>query len=150
MIYAQVTNDTVTTVAGRLPNGARRLDNGNWVLGLPDASTALQQACGWFEAVETARPADTATDTHTRSVELVSGVATVVWTQVPKTLEQIEFDRVSTERSTMQAQARTAHNNNVTYIALASPTNAQVAAQVKDLTRQMNAIIKLVVANDLI
>lgn len=150
MMYAQVVNGTVETVSKSLPNGARRLDNQQWVIGLPDASTALQEACGWFQVVDTARPADTATDTYVRSVEVVGGVPTVVWTATPKSAEQIEADRVSTQDATLRSQARTAHTNNQTYIALASPSNAQIAAQVKALTRQVNALIELVVARDLI
>ena len=33
---------------------------------------------------------------------------------------------------------------NVTYLAIASPSNAQVAAQVRALTRQTNALMRLV------
>lgn len=33
--------------------------------------------------------------------------------------------------------------NNTTFLAVASPTNAQVTAQVRALTRQTNAIMKL-------
>ena len=33
---------------------------------------------------------------------------------------------------------------NVTYLAIASPTNAQVATQVRALTRQTNALMRLV------
>lgn len=150
MSYAQVTNDTITTVSGRLPNAARRLDNGAWVMFGPNADAAVWATTGWFEVVDVARPDDTATDTHTRSVELVGGVPTAVWTQVPKSAEQLEADRVASEDTTLRDQARNAYTNNRTYIGLASPTNAQVAAQVKDLTRQVNALIKLIVARDLI
>jgi hypothetical protein len=89
MTFAQVTNDTITTI-GRLPSAARRLDNGNWVLGLPDASVELQEACGWFPLVTVDRPADTETTTFDRTVELVAGLPTVVWTERPKT--QAELD----------------------------------------------------------
>ncbi len=46
--------------------------------------------------------------------------------------------------ATLQAQAVQAIADNITYIAIASPSNAQVAAQVKALTRQVDAIIRVV------
>lgn len=48
--------------------------------------------------------------------------------------------------ATIRAQAQTALTSNATYIAIASPTNAQVAAQVKALTRQMDGVIRLLLA----
>lgn len=41
------------------------------------------------------------------------------------------------------ARAQTAYSNNLDYLAINSPTNAQVAAQVAALTRQMNGVIRL-------
>ena len=46
-------------------------------------------------------------------------------------------------RQTIEASARSALTANRTYVALASPTNAQNAAQVKALTRQINGVIRL-------
>lgn len=46
--------------------------------------------------------------------------------------------------STLKQQASQAWSSNKDYLALATPTNAQVAAQVKALTRQMNGVIRLV------
>lgn len=46
-------------------------------------------------------------------------------------------------RATLQQQAQAALAANRTFVAIASPTNAQVAAQVKALTRQNNGIIRL-------
>ena len=49
-------------------------------------------------------------------------------------------------RGTIVQQAQGALASNAAYIALASPTNAQVAAQVKALTRQNNKIIRLLLS----
>lgn len=43
----------------------------------------------------------------------------------------------------LRDKATTALATNVTYLAIASPTNAQVAAQVKVLTRECSALIRL-------
>jgi hypothetical protein len=80
-MYAQITANTITAESAQVPQSARRLDTGQWVLGLRDASVATQQACGWFAVNDVARPADTDTTTHDRSVELVAGAPTVVWTE---------------------------------------------------------------------
>lgn len=90
-MYAYVTDGTVQA-EGTLPRSARRLDTGQWVLGLHDATIALQQACGWYQATDTARPADTATTTYDRSVELVDGTPTVVWTERPKTQSELDAE----------------------------------------------------------
>lgn len=44
---------------------------------------------------------------------------------------------------TLQSRAVTALANNSTFLAIASPTPAQVLAQTKALTRQTNGIIRL-------
>ena len=87
-IYAQVTANTITATQGRVPVAARRLDTSQWVLGLRDADTTLQEACGWFAVADVTRPADTATERYVRSIDLVGGVATMVWTAVAKTVEE--------------------------------------------------------------
>ena len=46
-------------------------------------------------------------------------------------------------RDTIEEQAGAALDANTAYLAIATPTNAQVAAQVKALTRQNNKIIRL-------
>lgn len=46
---------------------------------------------------------------------------------------------------TIKDRAATALTNNVTFLALGSPSNAQVVAQVKALTRQVNGLIRLTI-----
>lgn len=44
---------------------------------------------------------------------------------------------------TIRTQATQALTDNKTYVAIASPSNAQVAAQVKALSRQVNGLLRL-------
>lgn len=141
-MYALVVANAIQSVGG-LPASARRLDTQEWVMGLADADPTFQQACGYYPVTDTARPSDTATDTFDRSVQLVAGVPTVVWTQRPMTAPELANVTANTNRTTIQTQAATALANNRTYLALASPTNAQTLAQVKALTRQNNGLIRL-------
>lgn len=59
---------------------------------------------------------------------------------------QAALDRAASERAneaTIQQRATGALATNATFLAIASPTNAQIAAQVKALTRQNNGLIRL-------
>lgn len=59
---------------------------------------------------------------------------------------QAELDKAAAERAnetTIRTQADQALATNATFLGIASPTNAQVAAQVKALTRQSNGLIRL-------
>lgn len=51
-------------------------------------------------------------------------------------------DTQNPDFATMRDNAVSAFNSNTTYLAIASPSNAQVAAQVRTLTQQNNQIIK--------
>lgn len=46
-------------------------------------------------------------------------------------------------RKALLDKAQTAITNNVTYLGVASPTTAQNTAQIKALTRQVNALLRL-------
>lgn len=52
-------------------------------------------------------------------------------------------DITVTNRDTLTSKATAALAANVTFLAIASPSTAQVTAQVKALTRQVDALIKL-------
>lgn len=90
MVFALVKDNSISAI-GRIPDSARRLDNGRWVLGLRDAAEEFQKSCGWFVITETQRPEDTETATYDRSVELVNGTPTVVWVQREKTQTEQEL-----------------------------------------------------------
>jgi hypothetical protein len=62
-------------------------------------------------------------------------------------------DTRTINRDAILAQARIAYANNATYLALiaaGTATNADHIAQVPKLTRQMQAVIRLLVASDLL
>ena len=50
---------------------------------------------------------------------------------------------IETNKRSLESKANTALTSNTTYLALASPTTAQNTAQIKSLTRQNNAVIRL-------
>lgn len=89
MSYALVKDSAIQKVVARPPDGAQRLDNQMWVLGLPTADVALQQACGYYVVDGTAvKPADTEISTFDSTVALVVGVPKVVWIERPWTAEE--------------------------------------------------------------
>ena len=150
MTYALVTNSTIQAVQGRPPTSARRLDSGNWVLGLRTAPAALQQACGWWEITDTPRPDDTATTTHDRTVELVAGVPTVVWTERDKTQAELDAEAKATREQQIRGSVADYLSATDTFLAITSPTQAQVLAQVRRNAQALQGIAKLLVRSDLL
>ena len=86
-------------------------------------------------------PVITQTNTN-ETIDARTGVRTVEQVTVDVTTDVVTID--------LHAKARTALAANATYLALATPTNAQNAAQIKALTRQHNAIIRLLIGADLL
>jgi hypothetical protein len=136
-MYAHITNNTIDTI-GRLPKAADA--NGQWLTLTADNA----HLAGWFEVVDAARPADTDTTTHDRSVELVDGTPTVVWTPRAWTTDEQTARTAKANGTTIRTQAEQAMVGNKTFLALASPTQAQTLAQVKALTKQNQGLIRLV------
>lgn len=143
MTYALVLDGQIQSV-GPLPRGASRLSDRAWLQPLDPADAA---SCGYLEVVDVERPADTAQVTHDRSVELVDGTPTVVWTQRAWTPEELTARTEAANGSTIRTQAETVLTANRTFLGLASPTNAQTLAQVRALTRQMNGLIRLTIGH---
>lgn len=129
-----------------LPPAARRLDTGAWVTPAGGVWSAPEMAaCGLVHVVAVARPADTATTTTDRSVTLLAGVPTEVWTSRPKTQAEVDAATAATNDLDLRSKAATALTNNTAYLGIGSPTNAQAVAQVSALTRQVNALIRLAI-----
>lgn len=105
MSYALVEEGIINAVGG-LPRSARRLDNDDWVMNLREASINLQEDCGYFPIIDTARPSDTATTTFDRTVEMVGVDPTVVWTERNKTVEELSSDNNETNRSDIEIKLR--------------------------------------------
>ena len=62
---------------------------------------------------------------------------------VSETVEEVDIT-AEVEDKTLRDQARTAFENNKTYLA-STPTPSETVAQVDAITRQINGLIKLVV-----
>lgn len=56
---------------------------------------------------------------------------------------QAQAETEMSNETSLRDKARTALTNNATFLAIATPTTAQAITQVKALTRQVNALIKL-------
>lgn len=67
--------------------------------------------------------------------------------EVAATDARIAAETIETNRAALIAKARAAQTTNATFLAINSPTTAQLQAQSKALTRQTNALIKLAVGD---
>jgi hypothetical protein len=61
---------------------------------------------------------------------------------------QAAVDAQASKESTFKTRAAAAVDTNNTYVARASPTNAQTVEQVKELSRQMNAVLRRLTRTD--
>lgn len=107
MTYALVVDGQVQAV-GRLPQSARRLDTGQWVLGLRTAPANLVEACGWLPVADTDRPDHGPDQTSTRNVQLVDGQPVWVWDVQDKTPEQLEAEASFARQQAAEQAARAA------------------------------------------
>mgnify|MGYP000691666206 CR=1 FL=1 len=150
MSYALVTDGILTAV--RNPGRTETKLSDGRPLSPPDTgwSDELAALCGFVPIVEVTRPADTSTKTTDRTVTLVAGVPTVVWVQRDKSADELASDVQGTSRTDLLTKARAAVTANQTFLALATPTNAQVVAQVQRLTRECSALLRLAVGADLL
>ena len=121
-------------------------------IGPPDTgwTPELAALCGFVPVAETPAPTPTATQVHVSTVQLVNGVPTRTWTLRDKSAAELAAETQATNTGTLEGKARQALGVNNTFLAIAAPTNAQTVAQVKALTRQMTALIRLSLRGDLL
>lgn len=147
-MHALIIDGQIVKVGG-LPGSARLLSSGDWLCppgGLIEATQEQRESCGWFDVVDTPRPADTAQNTHDHAgVQLVAGKPTVVWTQRAWTAGELAAQATQTNGITVRDRAAQALVINATFLAKASPTNLETVAHVKALTRQMNGLIRMTI-----
>jgi len=88
---------------------------------------------------------------HARIADIVPLLAAAVTTLDPATGDPVLASRPVVEvtgaatAEALKAQAAAALAGDVTYLALTTPTTAQAVAQVRALTQQVSALIRLVV-----
>lgn len=91
------------------------------------------------------------TVTNTQTVNNPDGSTTVTTTYSDGTISVVWTPAAGSPAANAQTllqRAQQALANNATFLANASPTNAQIATQVKALTRQINGVIRLLAVND--
>ena len=96
-------------------------------------------------AQETPRPAATGTTTHDTGWIVDGDHAAQTWTPRPWTTDEQAARTKAANEATIRDKATTALGTNATFLGLTSPTNAQNAAQIKALTRQVNGLIRLTI-----
>jgi hypothetical protein len=143
--YVHVVDGTI--IAGSettQPRNLIRTADGASVLWSPYITPAELAACGWLAVADTARPADTPTQTTDRFVELVAGQPTVVWHVRNWTPDELTARARDANRDILTAltKAQTALTTNSTFLALGTPTNAQAVTQTRALTRQINGVLR--------
>jgi hypothetical protein len=123
----------------------------------PDPATrtrATELGCGWMPTVP-----DQYASIATAPCVILNGAGTTVVLPEPTTqaavaaalqpildaesAAQAVQTAAAANQETLQSRARAALAANATFLALASPTNAQTLTQVKTLTRECNALIRL-------
>jgi hypothetical protein len=160
-MYALVVDGVIQSTGG-LPASARRLDTQAWVMGLATAGATLQQACGYFEVVEPARPSITTAETFDAdTIELVAGIPTLIYHKRNKTAAELAGDvaavnrMIVTDLTTIQADIAglktflsdvdvqaVLDNPNATALPTAT-LNRALKALVRQERRQANMAIRL-------
>jgi hypothetical protein len=135
-MYALVIEGEIQSV-GRLPTSARRLDDGNWVMGLATASPGLIAACGYFLVLDMHPTYDSATEVLERGDVFLSDPSTpvVAYTIRPKTAEELAAEAFA---STVQTNTETLSNPTSVEARIASIKGFLTDADVQVVLDQAN------------
>jgi hypothetical protein len=130
-IYAIVVDDAIFAVGNR-PKAWRNHT------GLQYATDEQLAAIGILPVVEVERPADTATHTAERSVELVAGVPTVVWTSRAWTPEELAVRTADANNAAMRAEVDQALDG---LRAIINSSGTLTAAQLSNAVRLLARVL---------
>lgn len=98
---------------------------------------------GYFPLVEAARPTDTDTHTHDLSIVRTGDTFIETWTARPWTTEEQESKTEQSNSAAIRNAAAQAIQGNRDFLAIQAPANPQLAAQIRKLTQQNQALIRL-------
>lgn len=87
---------------------------------------------------------DTAGTTWDRTLSLVAGNPTVVWVERTKTAAEVTEAGREANTGTLRQRAEAALAQNATFLAIGAPSNAAILTHVRLLTKEVNALIRLV------
>ncbi len=105
----------------------------------------------WLPVLVEDRPPDTLASTWEQAPRVADGLPVLGWLERPWTAEELAAMpplrllelRAQANAETLRAQAASALATNSAYLALGSPTQAQAVAQVRMLTLEVSALIRL-------
>ena len=139
MIYAHVTNGTIDAT-GKPRN--LRTGDGASVLMSDTISDAMLAACGWHPVVVTDQPIPGPTEVVTRNPPtVIDGIPTVTWTVRAKTQAELDAEAAAAADEVERQAARDAIADLNAYLALGSPTAAQVRQAVDFLAKVSKRLI---------
>jgi hypothetical protein len=109
----------------------------------------LAALCGFVQVVNTARPADTATDTFVRSLNRVGDVVTEVWTSRPWTTAELAARQATVNRSAIETNlAQDMADIQLIIDSTNASLNANPAVAIKAMARMMRRLGRFAI-NDL-
>lgn len=102
MYYSFVINGVPVTPFASLPVSAHRLDNGEYVRDLRNATDDVKRQCGYYRVIESAAPALPEGQTADSVLQMVNGEPTQTWVQRPETTEEVSRRLQKVNRVSLQ------------------------------------------------